>query len=401
MAAAPASKPAPTPVARPVGAKLLGDVPVFNVEVVAAARNDPEIEDAAIRFANGDDAGAESALLALLAEGAPRRSDLDTWLTLFDFYRCTGQAEKFDNAAMDFVGLLGRSAPQWAVMAETPTESGALAAAGTAKALGAFHWVCPVHLSAQSLNTLRATLQRSAPPWKLNWQPLKTVDEAALPVLLEMLTAWAETDVRLKFLGLPHLLNLLSERSPPDVRDTNPLWWQVRLALLRVVGEQDEFDLVALSYCVTYEISPPAWQAPKNSFSEATDEGNTLIPSEFDEQAQHQATGLAAESASLLSSYGYDWDSHLGRLSLQGDILGSAQDVVAQLQAQTQVTAYELNCRRLLRVDFGAAGDLLNWALEEQGKGHPVSFKQVNRLVAAFFGVVGITDAARVVLRAD
>ena len=46
-------------------------------------------------------------------------------------------------------------------------------------------------------------------------------------------------------------------------------------------------------------------------------------------------------------------------------------------------------------------GDLLNWAMAQQGLGRQVSFRQVHRLVAAFFGVVGITEAARVVLRSD
>lgn len=392
---------APAPATAPEAKtpqQLLGDVPVFNVEVLAAAKHDPELEEVAIRFANGDDAGVESGLKALLAEGGERHRDEDTWLTLFDFYRCTNQADKFEDAALDFVGLLGRSAPQWSVMSEDRSSApGGLSASGTAKALGAFHWVSPVNLSVQSLNTLRATLQRSAPPWKLNWQPLKAIELDALPVLIELLTQWASTDVRLKFLGLSNLLDLLAEKSPTEDRTVDTRWWEARLALLRVVGEPDEFDLVALNYCVTYEVSPPAWEAPRNSFSEATDEGYTLIPSLLDDE-----DGAApADSQPLLSTYGYEWDRHLGRLTLEGDFQGSAQAVLADLAAQEDATAFEINCRGLRRVDFGAAGDLLNWALEQQGKGHPVCFKHVNRLVAAFFGVVGIADAARVVLRVD
>ena len=39
--------------------------------------------------------------------------------------------------------------------------------------------------------------------------------------------------------------------------------------------------------------------------------------------------------------------------------------------------------------------------MEQRSGGRAVAFKQVNRLVAAFFGVIGITETARVVLRAD
>jgi ABC-type transporter Mla MlaB component len=61
----------------------------------------------------------------------------------------------------------------------------------------------------------------------------------------------------------------------------------------------------------------------------------------------------------------------------------------------------EFNCRHLLRVDFGAAGDLLNWSMAQKKENRQVRFNQVNRLVAAFFGVIGLTEAARVVLRRD
>lgn len=39
--------------------------------------------------------------------------------------------------------------------------------------------------------------------------------------------------------------------------------------------------------------------------------------------------------------------------------------------------------------------------MEQQGKGRSVTLKQVNRLVAAFFGVTRITESARVMLRTD
>jgi hypothetical protein len=49
----------------------------------------------AIRFAHGDDAGAEAILLQALApEVRPSEHD-DIWRALFDLYRATGDAEKF------------------------------------------------------------------------------------------------------------------------------------------------------------------------------------------------------------------------------------------------------------------------------------------------------------------
>lgn len=55
----------------------------------------------------------------------------------------------------------------------------------------------------------------------------------------------------------------------------------------------------------------------------------------------------------------------------------------------------------LIRVDFSAAGMLLNWVSARQAEQRQVKFSEVNRLVAAFFNVIGITEYARVVVRVD
>ena len=391
----------PAPVTRP-GARLLGDVPEFNVEVMAAAKQDPEIEEAAIRFANGDAAGAEAVLLDLVADGASRREDVYTWLTLFDLYRCMGEQTKFDDATFEFVALFGRSAPQWALVTGPVSVPAAIAAAPVpAVSAGLFHWVCPSSVGTQSVAALRATLDRNAPPRRIDWRHLKTIDPAAVPALTEVFKRWADHPGRLKFLGHERLLDLLVRHSPTDDRGVDPQWWSARLALLRVLGDMDEFDLVALNYCVTYEVSPPAWEAPRNQFNAMAEDGQTLYPSQFDPEAQDGAPSVPFGATEPPPGGGQAADNGVVKAVLEGEYLGSASAALQPLAKHGAATAFELNCRALLRVDFGAAGDLLNWAMEHEAKGHQVSFKQVNRLVAAFFGVIGITDSARVMLRTD
>ena len=55
----------------------------FAVEV-GEVQHDPEIEEAAIRFANGDDAGAEAGLMEAIGMSGIRHHHEETWLTLFD-----------------------------------------------------------------------------------------------------------------------------------------------------------------------------------------------------------------------------------------------------------------------------------------------------------------------------
>ena len=58
-------------------------------------------------------------------------------------------------------------------------------------------------------------------------------------------------------------------------------------------------------------------------------------------------------------------------------------------------------CARLIRLDFLAAGTLLNWVSAQQAEGRQVQFKDVHRLVAVFFNIVGITEHAKVITRKD
>lgn len=358
----------------------------------------PELEEVAIRFANGDVAGAEASLLDLLSEGGRLSDDVDAWLTLFDLYRAAGEPDKFDGAAIAFVGRFGRSAPQWELV--PGPGSGAMpmvdeAAAPSAERTGpAMHWAAPSTLGIQSVAALNASLARATPPWRLDWRRLRLIEPDALLPLLQTLRGWADEPVRLRLQGAEQLLAVLADQSPSDQRDVDPHWWEARLALLRVMNEGDEFDLVALNYCVTYEMSPPSWEDPRCECAFLDDSGATLPPPEGDDDgAGMPSSGLA----SLLPGAGQEVLRH----ELEGVILDDAAAALQGLRVTEHTRTIEFNCRRLERVDFGAAGALLNWAVEQQGRGRQVVFKHVNRLVAAFFGVVGVSDAARVRRRVD
>lgn len=58
-----------------------------------------------------------------------------------------------------------------------------------------------------------------------------------------------------------------------------------------------------------------------------------------------------------------------------------------------------VSCARLIRVDFIAAGDLLNWVLARRGESRSVHFVDAHRLLALFFGAMGINEHAKVQVR--
>ena len=82
---------------------------------------------------------------------------------------------------------------------------------------------------------------------------------------------------------------------------------------------------------------------------------------------------------------------------LVGELLGDPANALAALDAQVQTApVFVVSCRYLIRVDFSAAGSILNWVSAYQAKGQEIQFVDVHRLIAAFFHVIGITQYAKV-----
>jgi anti-anti-sigma regulatory factor len=368
---------------------------------------DPDLEDAAIRFANGDDAGAEQSLLAVL-QGDNLRPDLaETWMSaLFDLYRATGQQARFDSVAIEFANRFGRSAPAWFSTPDLLSRSKVSAAPAPASArastsaASAPDWKSPAELSAASLEELQA-LMRVPGTLVLDWQALSVIGLDAVPVLARLVAQWCVTPAALVFRGQTSLERALQVLTPSGDRTVESLCWQLRMDALRIMRLQDAFELVALDYCVTYEVSPPSWQEPRCSC-----------------ELQGAMDAAEAEAEAIRSSWDAPhstWDDPLQNLTvpvgledqppavveLYGEILGDAAEVLARLEAGMEgATRMVVSCARLIRVDFSAAGSILNWVAEQQARGCQVQFRDVNRIVAAFFNVIGISEHARVVPRA-
>lgn len=362
---------------------------------------DPEVEEAAIRFANGDDAGAEQGLKETIAAGGPRENQLDDWLALFDLYRATGQLTPFEGQAVDFVNRFGRSAPQWFDMPEIVSSlTGKTYAPPTVATKAA--WVCDPELDAHAVGTLQNVLLRVAQPWVLDWTAIESIDVKAARALLGVLTLWGDQEVELAFLGAAELRELLRQLTPSGRRDVEQLWWELRMAALRVMNRPDEFELTALDFCVTYEVSPPGWERPMCRFRSLTsggsehEEGGSVLGEVVRETL---TSGYASDSGMEGPSTEFN---HLGLVELSGEIRGDPQATLEDLERRLQgVDVMIISCRNLIRVDFSAAGTLLNWVAGHHAAGRMVQFVDVHRLVSAFFNVIGITEYAKVVVRHD
>jgi ABC-type transporter Mla MlaB component len=94
--------------------------------------------------------------------------------------------------------------------------------------------------------------------------------------------------------------------------------------------------------------------------------------------------------------------AQVASVELAGQILGDGQEAIEMLDGRLAgADVMVISCARLIRIDFTAAGTLLNWASARQAEGRQLQFTEVHRLVAAFFNVIGISEHARVIARRD
>jgi ABC-type transporter Mla MlaB component len=374
----------------------------FAIDVEEFA-HDPELEEASIRFANGDDAGAEAGLMEVLGPQGARSDHDETWLSLFDLYRATGRQDRFETAAIDFAGLFGRSAPQWFSIPEavgrmhTPA---ATAPAGGSQPLA--NWTCPATLGTQTLAAMNVALAKATAPWRLSWVKLNTIDDSALEGLTKLFTQWAKQPVQLRFIGADKLENVLKDATPSGDNGVNPAWWKLRMEVLRVMHRPDEFELVALDYCVTYEVSPPSWDSARCEFKPLQPDGSLATGHTIIGEAFRDSLTSGMGYSDSLSAGPSSQMSNMVTVELAGQILGDATEALAMLDNKVAgADVMLISCSRLIRIDFSAAGTLLNWVTARQAEGRQVQFVEVHRLVAAFFNVIGISEHARVMARTD
>jgi hypothetical protein len=393
----PASAPtAPMPLAAPAAPPV---EPAAEPAAAAAGdlQHDPELDEAVIAFANADFDQCERAIVALTAATGRRATHVETWLARFDLYRATGQHDKFEALALDYAQRFGLSAPQWyslprlvadAVAAQTPRPAvrppgGAEAEAEPAAPAG---WVCPALLDSEALARLRAQSLQMPLPWVLDWSALERVEPDAAAHLSVLLRHWASQPLTMHWRQGERLLAVLAAQSPTGLRDADPAFWVTRLDVLRLANQPDQFDETAIDYCVTYEVSPPSWERARCTLH-FTD-------------AAGAAAAAGEASTSFFESSVLDEVDGVGRLAqvdLSGQLLGAIGTTLEQLDAQIGDAHHlQVNCARLIRVDFLAAGDLLNWVLAKRAQGRDVSFVDMHRLVGLFFGAMGINEHARV-----
>lgn len=400
---------------------VVGDA---NAEVDAALSH-PVIAEAAVRFANGEAEVAERGLRTLLVQEPLSLTARMAGLALLDLLHACRQFEAFEEFAAEFAERFGVPVPRW------PTDVSATADQSSVEAPGAEHlppstWTCPLFLDTTAVQALGRTMASPGGIKWLDWTGLLSADVHAAQALLAEVQRWLQQPVDLRFLGSAVLRRRLKASTPSGRRENEQVWWQLRLALLQAMHRREEFDLVALDYCVTYGVLPPDWVAPTCRFEPADSMPAAGALPEVPEPIQPLASqmigldvlewpsmvttlqGSETQFPPAQSTQSSDWPTTLPAVSgaairlcghLSGDMAAASNALNDALAAHSPDKPFVIDCQLLERVDFTAAGTLLQWLMAAMAKGVQIELRGVSRLVAAFFHVVGIDEAVSVRLR--
>ncbi len=345
---------------------VLGDSANANAIDVVGSTLPGILEEAAILFSNAQYEPAKLTLEAAIQDTLPAGYASLAWLMLFDFLQLTHNRAAFDSLAMDYAARFEASPPGWKddIVDQPATQ----AASNTAS------FIAPAHLDDKvksSLQTLlkAATNKREV---KIDFGTIKDLDHDAAQHLVAFFKFFVAAERPLIVLHADKLRQAASKYIEAGTRDERDSIWQLSLMTLRLLGQHQAFDDLSIDFCVTYEVSPPSWE-PIPIWVRGDAEDSALI------------CGSAAQDAG--------GNSFVMRGELVGNISQERQALKEFVQNRRELT---VDCRKLKRMDFTAAGELLNEVVNMRNTNKGVLFVEPNYLVYTLMMVMGLHEVAEI-----
>jgi len=379
--------------------------------VVNSHPHDDELDEAVFAFANAEFDHCEKSLAALIKPGCSKENDIDTWLLLLDLYRALSLPLKFENLASLFAHHFAISAPAWYSLPDHLASHMADVASKTNKPGAKLHltdthpnaiafelgegslpqtmegWVAPSVIDLSAVANLQVDLLQMPKPWVIDWTNIEAITPEAATRLHELLQTWSvDSTLKMTWVSTQKLSALLAELSPAGAADVDPAFWMLRLQWLRFINRPDQFDETAIDYCITYEQSPPSWEPCHCKVRLLTDPAS---------MHSVQLSLIGGVSTSFVESQMMDERSVIAvaSLDLSGQLTGDISETLSKLDSQIgQATSLVLDCSHLIRIDFSAAGDLLNWVTRHRLNNVGIEFHHPHRLLVLFFETMGISE---------
>jgi ABC-type transporter Mla MlaB component len=314
----------------------------------------PELEEAAVLYANGK-IGETAALLNRYLLDQPDSRDPQPWHMLFDLYEASDQPAPFEDAAVDFAVKFERSPPTWTPRGKPSAPPQAAPVMGYGEKYGSLERVKQPRFFHDA---------EKAPYVRLDYSKTQSPDEETARALLADILRLNEMKKPVELIGGPGFaVRLDAARQGERLTESG---WFLLLAILQLLGKEEDFDRVAVDYAVAFEVSPPSFVPP------------LPLPS--------RGANAAAAAAATGSAF-----------PLCGTLApGSESQLLALKDFAKGKSQVEVDLSQVLRIDFAIVGLLLETLIEISQCGGKVVFKEGNELVNTLLHIVGVSQFATV-----
>ena len=323
----------------------------------------PLLEEAAILFATGQTKVAEHMLRSAIDLDNLGTATSLAWFMLFDLYQIEQNQYAFESLSLDYAGKYETSPPVW-------RNSDANQDAPESKDESAVPSLTfPSKLDGEIIKLLQKLngFSENSKVLKLDFGRVKTVDPVGCGLLLRAIRNLQKTKHDLVLVAAQNLTEQIRSILEVGRRDETEAPWLLLLEILQLLQLKEVFEEASIDYCVTFEVSPPAYEAPTNKVT-------TAVPEPVSEE------------------------DHSDRFLMPKSIEGSTDALVKQIAAFAKDhQLIILDCSQLERVEFGASAQLLNGLVPiSSSKDKSIQFHEVNYLVMHLFNAMGLKNVAAI-----
>jgi anti-anti-sigma regulatory factor len=345
--------PAPAPVA------AVPEAPKTPAKPPKKATTQPSVLlDIARQHAAGKTAEASNALEAVLRAGTLAKATEQGWGMLFDLLQILNRRQAFENLADAYAKRFERSAPAWLDAtgeADSSLDTG-----------GAAYVALSGILSASSEGALKklVVIAESNPTVRLGLLKVTDAGNDGCRLLLESLRAIKKGGRECLLTGADEFAAMLANKVEMMKREREETWLLL-LELYQRAGNQLAFEDTAIAYAVTFEVSPPSWEAPV----------------------------AAKTSAAKPAVKGKD------PFVLEGELLAGMNSIATLAAAAKGKDAITIETDNLARIDEVSVKILLDTLTPLHEQGLHIRIRGANLLVATLLSASGLDKIAKIETR--
>ena len=321
------------------------------------------LEEAATLYAAGQDLDALRRLETALKSNEVAGSYVpQVWAGLFDLLQVIGRRAAFDALAMAYAKRFEKSPPTWV---EPAADDNQVYATSGGRAHVAFAGVLNANIGDALKQVM--TIARTSSMVRLDLGKLVDANGDGCTLMMRALAALKKAKKEYIFGTPERLAEILAPKLVMGTRGDEAMWL-LQLELYQQSFRQDLYEDTAVSYAVTFEVSPPSWEAPK-------------APAEVEDDVPPAP-----------KSDGF---------SLRGELSCASRSEFSALEAAVvNRNEFVLDARNLARIDAGSATVLLEILTGLALAGKKISIAGLSVLVATFLESVGFAEVVELRTRA-